>query len=71
MRDKGLTLGYLRKLTADLPDDTSICFCDWDESHLHADIEQVQLDAGSVLLIPCSLYEHGAIESFPIPEEWL
>jgi len=71
MSERELTVGYLRKLMADLPDDTSVCFCDWDESHLESYIEQVQLDAGRVLLIPSNHYQHGCIYSFPIPEEWL
>jgi len=52
MSERELTVGYLRELMAELPDDMSVCFCDYDGDHLVTYIEQVEIDGGHVLLSP-------------------
>ena len=71
-KDITLTLGYFRNLTKDLPDDTQITECDYDESNLDCTTEQVVLDAQFVMFVPNKCYSVWADNDFdvdkPIPD---
>lgn len=71
MESKTLTLGYFRNLTKDLPDDTHITECDYDEANLNCTTEQVVLDAQFVMFVPGKNYSIWAENGFdvdkPIP----
>ena len=71
-----LTVGHLRKLIADLPDDMTVCMSDWDTAHLVCYLEQTLVDGGHLLFVPSSCYELWTTpewadeETYPIPNEW-
>jgi len=70
-----LTVGHLRKLIKDLPDETEITECDYDESNLHCDTEQFLMDAQFLMFVSNKCYERWANHNFegidkPIPEGW-
>jgi len=72
---EALTLGYFRELTKDLPDDTQITECDYDESNLHCESEQFVLDAQFIMFVPNKCYSQWSEFDFegidkPIPEGW-
>jgi hypothetical protein len=67
MNDNTLTIGHLRKLIADLPDDTQITECDHDESHLHCEKGQFILDAQFLMFIPGDCYGNDEDDL----EEWI
>ena len=76
MSKRDLTVGYLKELITDLPDDTAVCISDWDGSHLHCYLEQAMVDGRHLLIIPSTCYqlwlEGGWLgnEPYPIPIEW-
>lgn len=75
MADDGLTLGHFRELTKDLPDDTHISECDYDESHLHCYPEQILIESERIIFVSNNCYERWMISNFdntdkPIPDDW-
>ena len=54
---KPLTLGYLRKLTKDLPDDTHITECDYDGADLVCRTAQFVMSAQFLQFIPGRVFE--------------
>ena len=70
-----LTVGHLRKLIKDLPDEMQITECDYDESNLHCTTEQFVRDAQFLMFVPNKCYEQWGSDNFeyidkPIPEGW-
>jgi hypothetical protein len=71
-----LTVGYLRDLMKDLPDDMEITECDYDESNLSCTPEQFVIDSQFLMFVPNKCYEawnqYGELEEInkPIPKEW-
>lgn len=75
MTEKTLTLGYFRNLTKDLPDDTQIVECDYDEASLNCTTEQFILNAQHIMLVPNRCYSQWSEFDFegidkPIPDGW-
>ncbi len=73
--EERLTLGHFRELTKDLPDDTHITECDYDESNLQCTSEQFVLDAQFIMFVPSRCYSQWSEFDFegidkPIPEGW-
>lgn len=74
MKEK-LTLGNFRELTKDLPDDTQITECDYDESGLSCSPEQFVLNAQFIMFVSNKCYSQWQDTDFegienPIPECW-
>lgn len=70
-----LTVGHLRNLIKDLPDEMKITECDHDESNLTCTTEQVVRDAQFLMFVPNRCYEAWQEFDFegidkPIPEGW-
>ena len=70
-----LTVGWLRELIKDLPDDTEITECDFDESNLHCTTEQFVRDAQFLMFVPSRCYDVWQSFDFegidkPIPDGW-
>lgn len=70
-----LTVGHLRKLIKDLPDEMEITECDYDESNLHCTTEQFVIDAQFLMFVSNKCYSQWADHDFeginkPIPEGW-
>ena len=74
-QSKDLTLGYFRELTKNLPDDTMIVECDYDQASLVCTVEQFILDCQFVMFISNKCYSRWQEVDFkdidkPIPGEW-
>jgi len=74
-QSKTLTVGHLRNLIKDLPDDMKITECDYDESHLNCTTEQFVRDAQFLMFVPSRCYEVWQDNDFegidkPIPNDW-
>jgi hypothetical protein len=54
-----LTVGYLRELIKDLPDDMHITECDYDESHLSCTEDQIVRDAQFLMFVPHGVDREG------------
>lgn len=70
-----LTVGYLRNLIKDLPDDMQITECDYDESNLSCTTEQFVRDAQYLMFVSNWCYDRWQDYNFegidkPIPKEW-